>query len=144
MQGFLLRGSCLCHAVRYELSQPPVWSHGCHCSRCRKCTGAAFAPNLFFPIAALRFVAGEDRLASYRPPEAERFEHVFCRDCGSTMPFRNPARGLAGVPMGSLDDDPGFALRAHIFVGSKAPWFEIHDALPQHPEGLGSGDPGAA
>jgi hypothetical protein len=58
------------------------------------------------------------------------------------MPFGNPSRGLAGVPMGSLDTDPGYALRAHIFTGSKAPWHEIRDALPQHPEALGSGTKG--
>jgi len=41
--------------------------------------------------------------------------------------------GRSGViPMGSLDDDPGHAPDAHIFVGSKAPWFRITDSLPQH------------
>ncbi len=28
----------------------------------------------------------------------------------------------------------GVHYTAHIFVGSKAPWFEITDALPQHAE----------
>jgi hypothetical protein len=36
--------------------------------------------------------------------------------------------------MGALDDDPGVRPREHIFVGSKAPWDEITDALPQHGE----------
>jgi hypothetical protein len=134
-----LSGSCLCGAVRYELTEAPVWAHACHCSRCRKTSGAAYAPNLFVPIAGLRFTQGEQHRHVYKPPDAERFSHAFCGECGSTMPFRNPSRGLAGVPMGTLDDDPAYALRAHIFVGSKAPWHEIADALPQHPEALGSG-----
>jgi hypothetical protein len=134
----ILTGGCLCGAVRYELTQAPVWAHNCHCSRCRKSTGAAFASNLFIPLDALRYRQGEERLRSFRPPDAERFTHVFCERCGSPLPFRNEARGLAGVPMGSLDGDPGGAPQAHIFVASKAPWFEIADRLPQHPEALGS------
>lgn len=129
-------GGCLCGAIRYEVTQAPVWSHACHCSRCRKITGSAFATNLFVPIDSLRWLAGKERLRTFRPPEAERFTHAFCECCGSTLPFRNPARGLAVVPMGSLDADPGFAPRAHIFTGSKAPWHAITDDLPQHPEAL--------
>jgi hypothetical protein len=43
-------------------------------------------------------------------------------------------RGIALVPMGSLDDDPGMRPTRHIFVGSKLPWFEITDTLPQFAE----------
>lgn len=135
-----LTGSCLCGGVRYELTEAPVWAHNCHCSRCRKSGGGAFASNLFFPIDALRYTEGEEHLRSFQPPEAERFTHVFCGRCGSTLPFVNQARGLVGVPMGGLDGDPGFGPRAHIFVDSKAPWFAINDLLPRHPTVLGSGD----
>lgn len=36
--------------------------------------------------------------------------------------------------MGTLDDDPGIKPSSHIFVGSKAPWFDITDDLPRHKE----------
>ena len=133
-----LGGSCLCGTVRYELTEAAVWAHACHCSRCRKTSGSAYAPNLFVPLAALRWVQGEAELKRFRPADAERFTHVFCSRCGSTLPFENPDRGLAGVPMGTLDVDPGCGLRAHIFVGSKAPWDTIADDLPQHVEKLGA------
>ena len=38
------------------------------------------------------------------------------------------------VALGSLVDDPGIRPTKHIFVGSKAPWFEITDDLPQFDE----------
>lgn len=136
----LTTGSCLCGAVRYELTEQPAWAHSCHCSRCRKAGGAAFASNLFVPLDSVRFTRGEEQLRSYKVPEAERFTNVFCQICGSPLPFRNEDRGLSGVPMGSLDRDPGVSPRAQIFVDSKAPWFMITDDVPQHPEGLGSGD----
>jgi len=34
--------------------------------------------------------------------------------------------------MGTLAEDPAIRPSAHIFVGSKAPWYEITDDLPQH------------
>ena len=136
MHDRVLRGSCLCGAVRYEVTQEPQWAHNCHCSRCRKATGAAHASNLFVPLEALRYLEGERHVKSFKPPEAERFTNVFCEICGGRLPFKNEARGRAVVPMGSLDDDPGRSPEAHIFVGSSATWAEIADELPQYPEGL--------
>jgi hypothetical protein len=57
----------------------------------------------------------------------------FCRRCGSNVPSDH-IPGFVIVPLGNLDDDPGVRPLAHIFVGSKAPWYEIADALPQHAE----------
>jgi hypothetical protein len=79
----------------------------------------------------VRFTRGEDRLVTYKVPEARYFKHSFCRTCGSSMPRLDFERGIDIVPMGSLDDDPGIRPQRHIFVGSRAAWDEIHDDLPQ-------------
>ena len=133
----VVEGSCLCGAIRYEILQRPQRAHNCHCQRCRKVRGTAFAANLFVPLDALRYTRGEDKLESYKLPEADRFTHVFCKVCGSSLPFLNVARGLAVVPMGSLDDDPGYSPKAHIYVDSMAPWHTITDELPQHASQIG-------
>ena len=134
-----LTGGCLCGAVRYETTEPPVWSHHCHCSRCRRSGGGAFASNAFFAKRAFAFTAGREHVRSFEVPDADFFTHFFCERCGSTLPFPNEAHGLVGVPMGTLDADPGLAPKAHIWTDSKAPWHEITDDLPRHPERLGSG-----
>lgn len=121
----------MCGAVRYEVTGKPLWAHNCHCSRCRKARGAAFASNLFVTKDGFRYLQGEDHLQSFKPSGAERFTNAFCRTCGSSMPWFNEARGFMVVPMGTLDADPGVTPRANIFVGSKAPWFAITDGLPQ-------------
>ena len=90
-------------------------------------------------VGAVAVVLGPNRddvraeAATYCP-EARFFTQTFCRTCGSAMPRVDPGRGIAVIPMGALDDGPGVTPREHIFVGSKAPWFEIADALPQHAE----------
>jgi len=128
-------GSCLCGAVAFELTEHPRLARYCHCSRCRRARSAAHAANLFVSDAGVRFTRGEDRLASYKIPEAKHFTQCFCSQCGGKLPRIDPGRKLAVVPMGALDDDPGIRPQAHIFVASKAPWDEIADALPQHAEG---------
>jgi hypothetical protein len=125
-------GSCLCGQVAFELTETPERAHNCYCERCRKISGAGFASNLFIRLDAFRFIRGEDLLHSFKLPEAERFTHVFCRACGSSLPFVSKTRELAVVPMGSLDSDPEIAPQNHIYVGSKADWVEIHDSRPQH------------
>ena len=69
----MIAGSCLCGAIRYEISGEPEWAHNCHCQRCRKIRGTAFASNLFVPLETFRYTEGEDLLRSYKLPDAERF-----------------------------------------------------------------------
>ena len=126
------RGSCLCGDVTFVMEGEPLRCHNCHCSRCRKARGAAHASNLFTTLDGVRITSGEERIASYKVPESRFFTNVFCRRCGSKLPWFDRDRNIALVPMGALDDDPGIRPERHIFVGSKASWFEIADDLPQH------------
>jgi hypothetical protein len=128
----MLKGSCLCGAVRYEITGPLDEIHHCHCSRCRKSHGAAF--STFGRIAAgdLRIVSGADAIRRYRssPP----VERAFCATCGSNLTFRFDALAdFTWIAIGSLDDDPGLRPSAHIFATSIAPWHTITDPLPQWP-----------
>jgi hypothetical protein len=125
------RGSCLCGAVTYRVEGPVRGCHSCHCSRCRKARAAAHASNLFTRADDVRFTRGADRLVSYKLPDARYFTQTFCGDCGSPLPRIDRERDLAVVPMGGLDDDPGARPERHIFVASKAPWYEIADDLPR-------------
>ena len=125
------RGSCLCGTVGFRLDGAPRRAVNCHCSRCRRARSAAFASNLF---ASVTYTRGEEWLASYTLPGAPRFSYAFCTVCGSGLPRADRPGAVVGIPMGSLDDDPGLYPGAHIFVGSKAPWYTIHDALPRFDE----------
>jgi hypothetical protein len=126
------RGSCLCGEVAYVVESPALRARYCHCSRCRKAYSSAYASGFVTSLDGVRFTRGEERLVTYKVPEAESFEHRFCATCGSSMPRRVPARGVTVVPMGSFDDDPGVRPSCHIFVASRAPWVTITDGLPQY------------
>ncbi|MBT6430068.1 MAG: GFA family protein [Rhodospirillaceae bacterium] len=129
-----LHGSCLCGGVAYEVSAPFTVVHNCHCSRCRKSRAAAHTTNGFTAAEAVRFLKGEELLASYKVPDAKTYTPTFCRICGAGMPRLRPETGNAVIPMASLDDDPGRGADDHIFTGSKASWYEITGDLPQFHE----------
>jgi hypothetical protein len=129
----VLTGSCLCGAVRYAIREPLQDLHHCHCSRCRKAHGAAFATYAGAPAAAFEFTAGAGAVRRFRSsPEVER---SFCATCGSNLTFRSDlAKDRVWVAAGTIDGDPGLRPQLHIFAASKAPWHEILDGLPQHAE----------
>jgi hypothetical protein len=127
-------GSCLCGAVAYDFEPPIDGWYSCHCSRCRRARGGAHASNAFLDVRRFRWLRGEEQVATFALPEAERFAQSFCRTCGGKAPRVNVAAGYVAIPAGTLDDDPGRRPDRHIFVASKAPWFEIADDLPQSPE----------
>jgi hypothetical protein len=126
-------GSCLCGAVAYEL-RAPTRMFNCHCSRCRRGRSAAHTTNLFTKVDDFAFTRGEDLVAHYKVPEARLFTIAFCTRCGGKAPRVAPDRGIVSVPAGTLDTDSGMRPQAHIYVASKAPWFEITDDVPQYAE----------
>ena len=128
-----MAGSCLCGEVAYELDAA-LRMVNCHCSRCRHGRSAAHTTNLFAKLDVFRWTRGEKLVADYKVPEARYFGVAFCTRCGGEAPRVSRERGVVVLPAGTLDTDPGMRPRMHIFVNSKAPWFEITDDLPQFAE----------
>jgi hypothetical protein len=128
-----VKGSCLCGEIKYEIDGPFGRVVNCHCAMCRKATGAAFRTRVTLPSAAFHWVVGEHLVSRYESSPGET--RTFCRVCGSTLPtfFRDRPDEI-GLPLGTLDDDPGVRPSAHVWVDSKAPWWEIADTLPQYAE----------
>jgi hypothetical protein len=77
---------------------------------------------------------GRDSVRSYSPPDAKRFAAAFCVRCGGGAPVERENVPFVLVPAALFDADPGARPQAHIHVASKAPWYSIHDALPQFAE----------
>ena len=127
----MIRGSCLCGDVRLEINGALKGASHCHCSMCRKAHGAAFGTYAAARAAEFRFVSGDDRITRYR--SSAGIVRTFCARCGSTLQWLRESRpDVVDVALGVLDDDPGVRPAHHIYVGSKAPWYDITDGLPQH------------
>ncbi len=129
--GRLLAGKCECGAVRYRVADTFLYAANCHCSRCRAATGSAFKAFAGIERKKLEITEGSDSLLVYGDDE---LNDTRCAACGSLL-FSVVREGdYVHVAMGSLVDAPSIRATEHIFVGSKAPWFEITDDLPQAQE----------
>ncbi len=127
----MMTGHCECGRVQFEVDgEMNDFSH-CHCSQCRRLHGAAFATFAGVARSDFRYVTGESDVTTYA--SSDTHQRVFCSICGS-----NVLVGLKSEPetyyvsMSMIDGDPPRPPGYHIFVGSKAPWHEISDDLPQH------------
>ncbi len=124
-------GRCQCGAVRYRVADAFLYAANCHCSRCRAATGSAFKAFAGIERAKLEVTEGVDALLVYGDDD---LNDTRCGACGSLL-FSVVRDGeYVHVALGSLVDDPSIRPAEHIYVGSKAPWFEITDDLPQAEE----------
>ena len=127
----MITGRCECARVRYEVDGEIVDFSHCHCSICRRIHGAAFATWGGVARDKFSYLSGEDSLKIYS--FSKNADSIFCEHCGSTLmvDYKPEPEALyitLGTVDGSVNCPPGY----HQFVGSKAPWFEIHDELPQY------------
>ena len=126
------QGSCLCGVVRYEIRGELGPAFYCHCSRCRKASGTAFASNAVVEAEAFVLLAGEDALRTY--VASTGLSRQFCGQCGSPILSSRPGLPLVRVRLGTLDSPLEHGPQAHIYTASKAGWFEILDDRVQYPE----------
>lgn len=128
-----ISGHCLCGRVRFVIAGRLGPVGYCHCSQCRRASGTAFAANADVRRSDIGFDSGLDDVTEYESSPGKF--RAFCSRCGSPVYSRtasDPER--VRVRLGTLDQDPGRRALAHCWVGSKAPWFEITDQLPQFDE----------
>lgn len=127
----MLNGRCECRAVRYRVPDEFLYAANCHCSNCRAGTGSAFKAFAGIEREKLEILEGGETLLVWGDDEGN---HTRCGICGSLLYSVVRDGAYVHVAMGSLVDEPTIRPTEHIFVGSKAPWFEITDELPQSEE----------
>jgi len=125
----MLAGECYCRAVGYTVADMFDYAANCHCSNCRRTTGAAFKPFAGIARDKFRVVKGDHNLMIFGD---ETNHDAHCRSCGSLLYSLVRDGAFVHVAMGTLVDAPSIRPTRHIFVGSKAPWFTITDDLPQY------------
>lgn len=123
----MIRGSCLCGKVKFQISGDPFSLSYCHCSRCRKAAGV-FSAVLIGEADDLVITEGQGEIAKFRPETGAKFERCFCKECGTSL--GDMAAGEVYVIAASaLDDDPKIRPTLHIHTASKPNWYEIVDDL---------------
>lgn len=130
-----LKGSCLCGAIRYEVTKlKPNMAH-CHCSMCRKFHGAVFSTFGEALTENFTWLQGESNLKSFTAENGTTRQ--FCSQCGSSLTFASSTHTGTTVEfsLATLDTPLFEKPDVHIHCQSKANWYEITDSLDQYPQG---------
>lgn len=129
----LYTGSCLCGGIHYEIHGEIGEIIECHCQRCRKANGTAFATNAPIQKADFKIVKGENLLKKFAStPTTQR---CFCSECGSPiMSIKTETPDTYRLRIGTLDTPLEHKPTMHIFAAYKAEWDTICDDLPQYDE----------
>ena len=126
----LVRGACLCGAVRFEIELPTLFCAHCHCSMCRRNHGAAFVTWFGIARERLRLTAGADALRRYQ--SSAHGSRSFCVECGSSLfceSERHPDH--VDVVLASLDGPIDRPPAMHVYFDSRGAWTDVRDDLPR-------------
>ncbi|MDG9671197.1 GFA family protein [Hahella sp. CR1] len=127
----MYKGSCLCGQVKIEIQGPIESIIHCHCSKCRKSSGTAYATNGFVNTADLRVQEGAEHLAFFEMAPGRK--RHFCRTCASPVFSSNDAApDRVRLRLGILDSDIAERPLSHNFVTSKANWDDLDAQLPRY------------
>lgn len=127
----MYHGSCLCGAVTLQVAGTIDAIIHCHCSKCRKSSGTAFATNGFIGTGDLRILSGQDNIAFYETAPGKK--RHFCRTCASPIYSSNAqSPDKLRLRLGILDSDISERPLSHNFVSSKASWDDLDAVLPRY------------
>jgi hypothetical protein len=123
---YSVAGGCLCGAVRFELTAPPLHAGYCHCTRCQRRTGAAASAQARIDGSSFKMLSGTEVVRGWKPPD-EGFEKCFCGECGAHVFSRSRDGSQMSIRMGAFDSDPGIRPSFRQFVSYAASWEPIPD-----------------
>lgn len=127
----MLTGGCLCGEMRYEAAGEPFHLTECHCSMCRRASGAPMVAWFSVPRMQLRWLRGTPQ--AYR--SSAHATRSFCPRCGTQLTFASDHHlDEIDITTCSLDDPERLRPEDHTRVSSRLSWVKLDDGLPQHLE----------
>ena len=124
----IFEGGCLCGAVRYRATAPPIRGVICHCPMCRRHSGAPVLAFVHFRLQDFGWVRG----APTRYRSSAFAERGFCSVCGSTLSMHEEVLAdRVQIAVGSLDQPQRITITDHVWTRHQLPWFQITDRLPR-------------
>lgn len=124
----MLTGKCHCGAIRFTMSQDTLHQALCHCTDCRRQTGA---PVVAWAMLPADKVSIEGTPRSYASSEHGR--RLFCGTCGTSLFYINESMlpGLIDVQVATLDEPEKLAPTAEIQIAERIGWMTPIGDLPQ-------------
>ncbi|KAL1305034.1 hypothetical protein AAFC00_003932 [Neodothiora populina] len=77
-------GGCFCEKIRIQYSGEPITTALCHCSDCRKLTGALYTYSFLVKSVDLVITGNPKEIAKMSDSE-KHYKNYFCADCGTSL-----------------------------------------------------------
>lgn len=116
----MIKGSCCCGKIKFQLNEKPQAMGTCHCSRCRKSAGSIF---VFVRKDSVEWIQGKEFVATYLPEAPFKYKRNFCSCCGSSLGEILSEDKTFPIALSCLDDDPVVRNQFHEFLESKPVWY---------------------
>lgn len=126
----VLRGGCLCGALRYEITPLGADVDYCHCRMCQVWSGAPVSAWAQVPAAQFRLIKG----TATPYASSKKGIRYFCPTCGTSI-FMTDETGVdVGIMLGTLDDPKALRPTAHGWWSEHLSWLKLEDGLPHWPK----------
>jgi hypothetical protein len=130
----MLKGSCNCGHIRYEVRQPFTFQAACHCIQCQKHTQSAFSLVGRITRDAFRLVSGELKKWTKTADSGTRHDCYFCPECGNRIYHQDPLTpDVIRLKLGTLDDTSVIEPQIHVWTQHKQAWYDLPGDVPNHP-----------
>jgi hypothetical protein len=127
----MLNGGCYCGWIRYEAAGTPFDQTICHCSICRRTTGAPMVAWFSLRKSEYKVSSGHPALFNSTPQGVRSF----CPRCGTQLTFEHESLpDEIDITTSSLDEPERVPPADHTRTSSKLAWIHLGDGLPQHRE----------
>ena len=127
----MIKGSCCCEAVQFELAEKPSMMGMCHCSRCRKVGASSLA---FVKSDKFKITAGQDKITTFKGEPPYKYDRCFCSVCGTALGEVLSEMDSFPINANCIDTEFEIENKFHEFVSEKPSWFTIGDSAKQFEE----------
>jgi hypothetical protein len=127
-----ISGGCACGAVRYRMTSAPMFVHCCHCRRCQRETGSAFAHNALIEADRVVLLQGEPETIDTPTDSGKGQKIIRCPICHVAVwsNYMGAGEAIRFVRVGTLDDPDRLPPDIHIYTRSKQPWVVLPPGAP--------------
>ncbi|WP_223788240.1 GFA family protein [Marinicella meishanensis] len=125
-------GGCACGQVRYQLKAAPIFVHCCHCSRCQRENGSAFALNAMIEAAQIDLLSGDVAMIDVPSASGRGQTMARCPQCQVALwsHYGGLGQWLSFVRVGTLDDPQQLPPDVHIYTSTQQAWFDTGGQIP--------------
>lgn len=124
----MIKGSCYCGAVKFELLSPPSMMGTCHCTRCRK---AGASVIVFTKKDDLKWIKGKEQVTTFQPTTPYKYSRCFCKICGTSLGEILSQEETFPIAANAIDSPLSLQNQFHEFISEKPDWYQICDQAPQ-------------